>query len=333
MADYGYTETEKLIKKLEERIRSAYSEAASEMAVTIREFQRTLAREEERLQGLLDAGEITEDYFEDWKLAATVRSKRFQDLADAIANRLVKCQETANAYINESLAEIYALNRNYENYDIVTKGADFDFGFSLNGTGGADRLLWDEAVVKRLIVEKPDLMPHYPIIRAIDRGINLAWGKTQITNIVTAGIIQGQSITQITDKMLLKIFGNDLVAARRAARTACTNAQNGGRQDTLEEVEKQGIETLKEWVATLDKNTRTSHQEADGKRVKPNEPFHLPGGDLMFPGDGSLGAGGEELYNCRCCMVSYLPEYAFAMPDREKYPEWKRRMEEEEGQL
>ena len=44
------------------------------------------------------------------------------------------------------------------------------------------------------MVEQPDLMPYYPKDRALKRGIDLAYGKKQITASVTSSILQGKSI-------------------------------------------------------------------------------------------------------------------------------------------
>lgn len=57
------------------------------------------------------------------------------------------------------------------------------------------------------------------------------------------------------------------------------------------------------WVSMGDDKVRETHQEADGQ-VKPiDEPFDVGDYQLMFPGDDSLGAGAEEICNCRCSEV------------------------------
>ena len=56
----------------------------------------------------------------------------------------------------------------------------------------------------------------------------------------------------------------------------------------------------KEWVSVGDSKVREAHVEADGQITNVNEPFTVGGQQLMYPGDGSLGAGPENIINCRC---------------------------------
>lgn len=46
--------------------------------------------------------------------------------------------------------------------------------------------------------------------------------------------------------------------------------------------------------------------EADGQTVPNEEPFEVGGEKLMFPGDGSMGASGFNLYNCRCSCAAEI---------------------------
>lgn len=54
------------------------------------------------------------------------------------------------------------------------------------------------------------------------------------------------------------------------------------------------------WSTMLDELVRDSHQEAEGQRRRASEAFDLRGGQLMFPGDTSLGVSLSEIINCRC---------------------------------
>ena len=85
-------------------------------------------------------------------------------------------------------------------------------------------------------------MPYYPAKRAVSRGIDLAYGKKQITASVTSSILQGKSIKGMADDLQTRIPTMNRNSSIRTARTAVTNAQNAGRQDSYVAAEKMGIE-------------------------------------------------------------------------------------------
>lgn len=61
--------------------------------------------------------------------------------------------------------------------------------------------------------------------------------------------------------------------------------------------------TSKRWVAILDKVTRDTHRDVNGVVVPIDQPFYVGDSLLMFPHDASMGAGAEELVNCRCSVI------------------------------
>ena len=193
----------------------------------------------------------------------------------------------AVSYTNDATPGIYSLNRNYSAYTIE----------QVAGNVGFD--LWDEQTVKRLMVEQPDLMPYYPPKRALKRGIDLAYGKKQITASVTSSILQGKSIKHMADDLQKRITTMSRDSAIRTARTAVTGAQNAGRMDSYAAAEKMGIKLKKEWLATLDSRTRHSHAMLDGEKVDQDKKFS---NGCRFPGDPQGPAW--EIYNCRCTMVA-----------------------------
>ena len=187
---------------------------------------------------------------------------------------------------------------------------------------GGDFTLYDEQTVRRLIVEQPDLMPHYPKAKAVRRGIDLAFGKKQITNAVTTGILMGRSSRGIAADLRRRIIDMSIESAIRAARTAVTAAENGGRQATYEKAAEMGIELQREWIATKDHRTREWHGAADGQRVGVDEAFTVGGERLMFPGDRSHGASGWNIYNCRCAVRGVIKGHG---RKRETFTEWMRK--------
>jgi len=61
--------------------------------------------------------------------------------------------------------------------------------------------------------------------------------------------------------------------------------------------------THHKWVTMEDERVRKTHKHANGQ-IKPiNKPFTVGKYKLMYPMDESLGAGAEEIVNCRCVEV------------------------------
>lgn len=293
--DLAHRLTDQELAALEKRIAAEYKKAADELTGKINAYFESFKKRDEETKALIgtivNGKEYTEKDYQQWRLAQIGRGKRFEALRDRVAERMTHANEVAAAYINDTTPGLYSLNRNYAAYTIEQQvGADVGFD------------LWDEQTVKRLIVEQPDLMPYYPPKRAVKRGIDLAWGKRQITAQVTSGILQGESIKHLADRLQTNIPNMNRDSAIRAARTAVTGAQNAGRQDSYDAAVKIGIEMEKRWLATLDGRTRHDHAMADGQTVAEDKPFTVGGYELMYPGDPS--GPWHEIYNCRCTMIA-----------------------------
>ena len=289
--DEGHNLTEKELAKLERRIASVYGEAAKELQETVdnyfRQFEKRDAEMKELIGTVVNGKEWTERDYKQWRLNQIGRGERFKALKKRVAERYTEANQTAVSYVNDATPGIYSLNRNYAAYTIESVAGDVDFD------------LWDEQTVKRLIVENPDLMPYYPAKRAVNRGIDLAYGKRQISACVTSSILQGKSIKGMADDLQTRIPTMNRTSAIRTARTAVTGAQNAGRIDSYIAAQKIGIKLKKEWLATLDGRTRHSHAMLDGEQVDNEKKFS---NGCMFPGDPNGPA--TEVYNCRCTLIA-----------------------------
>lgn len=290
--DYAHKLTDAELAKLEHRIAKLYKEAADELTDTVKAYFEQFEKRDAAMKEKLDAGEITEQQYKQWRLAQMGRGKRFTALRDKVAERYTNANETAVAYVNDATPGIYTLNRNYAAYKIeqVSESADF--------------ALWDEQTVRRLVVEQPDLMPYYPPQRALQRGIDLKYGKQQITASVTSSILQGKSIPRMANDLQSRMQNMNRTSAIRTARTAVTGAQNAGRLNTYRAAQDMGIKLKKQWLATLDNRTRHAHAMLDGQTVDVDKPFKVDGYELMYPGDSS--APGYLVYNCRCTQIAEL---------------------------
>ena len=285
--DAAHLQTDKELAKLEKRIAKIYKEAADDLQSTIDDYFAKFAKRDAKQKARLEAGEITEQEYKQWRLAQMGRGERFKALQSRVAERYTEANETAVRYVNDATPGIYSLNRNYSAYTIE----------KVAGNVGFD--LWDERTVRRLIVENPEVMPYYPPEKALKRGIDLAYGKKQISASVTSSILQGKSIPGIAKDLQTRMSEMNKSSAIRTARTAVTGAQNAGRMDSYVAAEKMGIKVRKEWLATLDGRTRHSHAMLDGKVVDKDKKFE---NGCMFPGDPN--GPPWEVYNCRCTLIA-----------------------------
>ena len=292
MPDIGHERTDELLDQLERRLASVYRTASKEMQDKITAYFESFARRDAEMREMIgqtvNGKEWTEQDYKQWRLNQIGRGKRFETLRDQLAERMTKANEVAAAYINDATPGVYSLNRNYTAYTIEQVGGNVGF------------TLWDESTVKRLLKEEPDLMPYYPPERAVKRGIDLKWGKKQITNQITQSILQGENLKAMADRLQKAIPTMNRDSAIRAARTAFTGAQNGGRMDSYKAAEDMGIKVRKRWVATKDGRTRHSHRRLDGQTVDWDEPFKSELGKIRFPGDPR--AKPALTYNCRCTL-------------------------------
>lgn len=290
-SDLGHKLTDDELKKLERRIAKLYRKARDELQDTIDTYFEQFEKRDKEMRALIgtvqNGKEWTEQDYKLWRLNQIGRGRRYEALRDKIANRYTDANAVAIAYTNDATPGIYSLNRNYTAYTIE------------RATGSVGFDLWDEQTVKRLMVQQPNLMPYYPKERALKRGIDLAWGKKQITASVTSSILQGKSIKGMADDLQNRITTMNRNSAIRTARTAVTGAQNAGRMDSYAAAEKMGIKLKKEWLATLDARTRHSHAMLDGEQVAQDKKFS---NGCRFPGDPQ--GPPWEIYNCRCTLIA-----------------------------
>ena len=290
-SDLGHKLTNKELAKLERRIAKLYREAGKELQATIDSYFEQFKKRDEEMKALIgtvqNGKEWTEADYKRWRLNQIGRGERYQAMRDKVAHRVTDANAVAVSYTNDATPGIYSLNRNYSAYTIEQVAGNIGFD------------LWDEQTVKRLMVEQPELMPYYPPKRALKRGIDLAYGKKQITASVTSSILQGKSIKHMADDLQKRITTMSRDSAIRTARTAVTGAQNAGRMDSYAAAEKMGIKLKKEWLATLDARTRHSHAMIDGEQVAQDKKFS---NGCRFPGDPQ--GPPWEIYNCRCTLIA-----------------------------
>ncbi len=114
------------------------------------------------------------------------------------------------------------------------------------------------------------------------------------------GITAGDTMAELAERVRGTFNGMTKARAMTIASTETAAAYGSARQEALEQ---SGVQ-WKQWLTSGNDNVRPTHAAAEGQTRRIAEPFTVGGASLMFPGDGSLGAGPEETINCHCVSVA-----------------------------
>lgn len=132
---------------------------------------------------------------------------------------------------------------------------------------------------------------------------------SDIHDLVADMVAQGRSTDRITDEITQLAPELSQTRAATIARTETHTSALAAIDETIQ-YKNISIQT-KTWWTAGDGRVRPSHAAMHGTTIANDEPFSLNGGDMMYPGDDSLGAGAEEIVNCRCSVL-YQTEDATA---------------------
>ena len=286
MADYGSKVAEKTISVLEKKLHSIYVQAAKELKAKLEGFAKAHAARDKQKRELVKAGLMTESEYRSWLRGQVFMEKQWKDKLDQATRIMNQANEEAAKLVHEKKLNVFAENYNHQAFELE-KEIGTDMGFNL----------YSSESVSRLISKDPEILPKWKIDQAKD----YVWNREKVSNAITQGIIQGESIDQITDRLINSLCTQNENKMRTFARTAVTGAQNAGRMEQLHDAEDSGIKVRKKWLATLDDRTRDAHAELDGQVQDVDDPFQSELGDIMFPGDPSAEPG--NIYNCRCTMI------------------------------
>ena len=283
MADKAHRLTDEKLEEMEKRLSAIYSRAEKEIQKTADEYFSKFAKQDEAKRKLLEQGKITEDEYKKWRKGKVMYGKRFTEMKEQCAKQLLNVNQTALAYVNGELPEVYSINYNA-------------LAGSVDGVGGYSFTLVDADTVRNLAVTDTSLLPY----KELDPAKDIPWNMKKINAETLQGILQGESMDKIA-KRLRNVQEMNKTQAIRSARTIVTGAENKGRQDSYARAEADGIILQKEWLATNDGRTRHSHAALDGAIVDQDKKFE---NGLMYPGDPS--GRPEEVYNCRCTIVAKI---------------------------
>ena len=286
MADKAHRLTDEKLEEMEKRLSAIYSRAEKEIQKTADEYFSKFAKQDEAKRKLVEAGKLTEEEYTKWRKGKVMYGKRFTEMKEQCAKQLLNVNQTALAYVNGELPEVYALNYNA-------------LAGSVDGVGGYSFTLVDADTVRNLAVTDTSLLPY----KELDPAKDIPWNMKKINAETLQGVLQGESMDKIA-KRLRNVQEMNRTQAIRSARTIVTGAENKGRIDSYKKAEEDGIILEKEWLAAIDSRTRHWHADLNGKTAPIDEPFHNDFGDIMYPGDPH--AHPANVYNCRCTLVTKI---------------------------
>lgn len=287
--DYGERIAERAIGSVYRTIHRTYQNASRDLTAKLAEFTKRHQAQEKKKLELLKKGLITEQDFKDWQTGQLFMEKQWKDKIDQCARIMTEANKEAAGVVHGKRLDVFAENYNHAAYQLERSVGNVGFE-TVNGE-----------TVARLIREKPQMLPKWKINEPKD----YRWNYRKVENTVKQGIIQGEGINQIADRLVQNLCTQNEDKMRTFARTAVTGAQNAGRQAQMEEAEELGVQLMKRWVATLDDRTREAHADLDGQEVAVDEPFTVDVDgehyEIQYPGDPS--ADPCMVYNCRCTMI------------------------------
>lgn len=288
--DIAVQRTDEIVERIRREVDAVYSRAAKEAQEKADKYFSGFAKEDGKKQEQVKRGELSEKDYLEWRRNKMLTGQRYAELVNTLSTDFANADKISSSIIGGYMPEAYALNHNYATYEIE-HDSSLDTSYTLYNRDTVQRLIRDEDI---------QLKPPSPNIPEDKR-----WNRQHIKSELAQAVLQGESISKISDR-LRRVTDMDRSAAMRNARTAITATQNRGRLDGFIRARNMGINLKKEWVASHDGLTRESHAEVDGEVVELDENFS---NGLECPGD--PGGPPEEIYNCRCAMKSVLADYDF----------------------
>ncbi|MBQ6127101.1 hypothetical protein IJI69_00425 [Candidatus Saccharibacteria bacterium] len=289
---HGYAD--KTIEEIEKELKDIYATAQKQLAVKAEAYMNKFIAADEKQRKLLEKGELSKQDYTKWLKKKVMSGQRFTKMKEQCAEQLSHANQIAIDHINNRMADVYAVSYNALEKDV-------------KGISGYSFHIVSPDTVKTLAGKDSSMLPY----KKLDPAKDIPWNMKAINSEVLQGVLQGESVKSITERVFgytTKTGANEAeiahkmrVAAARTAQTLITTAENKGRQDSYDRAAKDGVIIEKEWLAIIDAVVRDSHRELNGICVPEDEPF--PNG-LMYPGDPS--GEPEEVYGCRCSMAAVV---------------------------
>ena len=325
MTDKAHAYTDREIERMERHLSAIYRRAEKELSEKAEKYFARFEKLDEQKRALVDAGKMTEQEYKRWRQGKIMTGKHWTALKEQVAQELLKVNQTAIEYVNGRLPKIYAINYNFSAEEIER----------LSGNAISFELINKDAVMNLVKAGDKSLLP----FKKLDPTKDIPWNMRTINSEVMQGIIQGESIPKIANRLFPEIMSKTNLVGKteeekkgivkknkessiRAARTIVNTVENKARHDAAEKAAEKGVVMEKCWIATFDNRTRDWHAQAwkdygsKEDSIPLDDPFIVNGEEMMFPGDEA--ASPANLYNCRCSHKNVVKGFTSILPPEKR---------------
>ena len=130
-------------------------------------------------------------------------------------------------------------------------------------------------------------------------GVDAKKLKKAISSEITRGIASGLPHSEIA-RNIAAYAKTPLSRAKTIVQTESHRIAQASAHDAQKVATSKGASVVKQWMSTLDGDTRKTHRKLDGQIREIDEPFEMDGKKAMYPGD--FGDPAEDC-NCRCQVL------------------------------
>lgn len=296
--DVGMVRADEQLADLETRLTELYSNASKELTGEFAQFLKQFEDENAEMIDRLERGEINNESYARWYNTHIMQREEYRAKIDSLTNDLTNVDVLATQMINDELPSVYTSSYNFAGF----RGEMFA---QAGGYTYSSFAIYNVDAVRFITTQNPDLIPWDEA--NIDIPVDRRWNRRNIQNAIVTGIMHGDTIDQLANR-LMPVVHHDEVAAMRTARTSFTYAENRGRRDGTRRVIEAGIPMVEPWMALLDARTRDTHLLLHGTYPNAEGKYGegiIPSGHLLeCPGDPN--GDPEQIYNCRCRVNSFL---------------------------
>lgn len=256
-----------------------------------------------------------------WRQGFLRELLRREKVVDGFMKELNSAGSEAAQLIQESMVEIYRVNREETTQRLLTEYANAVEESANAAAAAIPFALYDKRQIGVILQKNQSPMSKLayknmgqnPVIRR------------NLQNALAQSILLGESQRDLL-KRIQRITGQTVSQARRVAQTERTRVQSQARVQAGEEARQKGVEVYHEWSCAFipphktrhgfSSGSRESHMDLDGKTALAGEAFHtIWGNDLRYPGDPSAPA--REVINCHCTLIPHVLLKGEKMPRKE----------------